>query len=120
MNLTQLPNELLCNILMFLSHEDYFNAIESNIFPIDEIQYNKNKVMENLEVQLREKSYRIRQGKILISSCFKPLLSPENREFVERHIDEWDDEIDQYFLSNDANPTGPATQILTFIMNTGL
>lgn len=124
MKITCLPDELLCNILMFLSNEDYFNAIISNIFPVDETQYNKKYIQSQAikkEVQnainIREKSYRIRQGKNLIWSNFIPLLNYENQDFIKTHINEWDDEIDQYFLYDNVKNNGPATKILDFILN---
>lgn len=122
MKITILPQEVLCNILEFMSNENYFNAINSNVFPIDQLQYNRNLQIQNARnfelqkaIENREKYRRIHQGKKLILSHIKQLSEPQLEQFVDTHIHDWEEEIDQYFLDNPSN--GIATTILNYALN---
>lgn len=119
--MSNIPNEILCKILEFVDVDSYFNAIDSSIFPIDRLQYKrnleirfKNEQEHARVIEAREKYKRVRQGKMLILSCIKEYFPPY-QEYVDSHIHEWDDEIDQYFFNNQQN--GFATKILDFVLN---
>lgn len=122
-NISNMPQEILCKILEFLPIDSYFKAIDSDVFPIDDLQYNrkldircKNEREHNLIVEAHEKYKRIRQGKILILSCVQNFF-PQYQEFVDLHIHEWNDEIDQYFDKGKTEGNGMATILLNFVLN---
>ena len=119
MHITYLPKEVLCHILSFLGHESYFNAIYSNIFPIEMKQYKNNEFLklkskqsQEKEINDRERRYRITQGKILIHSFVEEHM-PHFQNIVNDNIHEWDDEIDKYFLYDTSDDTF-VTRILDY------